>query len=293
MSETIKFHPLADIFPLMEGAEFDELVADIKANGQHARIILKDGMILDGRNRYRACLALGIEPSFACEAYSDQITDPLAYVIGANIRRRHLNAEQKHQALVELVKASPEKSDRTLAKEAGTAHTTVARARKRAEATGAVAPVEKRTGADGKARKQPAKKKTAPVKPKPISSQVQRELDAKQAHIDEPEIAREHDKDLAEKLRAAEIKIAGLESEVEELKAENARLRAELEAKQGPAAEKQVEPAVPKKRGRPPGSKNKAKPAVAAAADPTPVENVPGAADADPGLMPDGLRRVR
>jgi hypothetical protein len=49
------------------------------------------------------------------------------------------------------------------------------------------------------------------------------------------------DDHLAEKLRAAEIKIAGLESEVEELKAENARLRAELEAKQETSTEKQGE----------------------------------------------------
>jgi chromosome segregation ATPase len=102
-------------------------------------------------------------------------------------------------------------------------------------------------------------KKTAPTKT--IPSQVQRELEAKDAHIDELETAREHDKDLAEKLRAAEIKIAGLETEVEELKAENARLRAELEAKQETTTEKQVEAVMPKRgRGRPKGSTNKPKP---------------------------------
>jgi hypothetical protein len=48
---------------------------------------------------------------------------------------------------------------------------------------------------------------------------------------------------------------------VEELKAENARLRAELEAKQETATEKQGEAVVPKRgRGRPKGSMNKPKP---------------------------------
>src|SRR5215831_9111701 len=74
---------------------------------------------------------------------------------------------------------------------------------------------------------QPRKKKvTEGKKPKPS----QRELEAKQAHIDELEAAREHDNDLAEQLQAAKIKIAGLESEIEELKAENTELRAKLDA---------------------------------------------------------------
>ncbi len=55
-----KFHPAADLFPLMQGVEFDELVADIKANALRFKIILHEGMILDGRNRYRAMLAAGI-----------------------------------------------------------------------------------------------------------------------------------------------------------------------------------------------------------------------------------------
>jgi hypothetical protein len=98
-----------------------------------------------------------------------------------------------------------------------------------------------------------AHKKTAPV----TLSEAQRELEAAQAHIDELETAREHDR---EKLHEAERIIRALESEVGDLKRENADLRAQLEA----AKAKPLDAPAPKKRGRPKGSKNKPRPPVAA-----------------------------
>jgi hypothetical protein len=50
-----KFHPASDIFPLIEGDEFSALAEDIRANGLLVPIVLHEGMILEGRNRFRAC----------------------------------------------------------------------------------------------------------------------------------------------------------------------------------------------------------------------------------------------
>ncbi|MCD6295935.1 MAG: ParB N-terminal domain-containing protein, partial [Deltaproteobacteria bacterium] len=51
----MEFHEIANMFPLMEGTEFDALVTDIKENGLLEPIWLYENKILDGRNRYRAC----------------------------------------------------------------------------------------------------------------------------------------------------------------------------------------------------------------------------------------------
>jgi ParB-like chromosome segregation protein Spo0J len=88
----LEFHPAANLFPLMEGDDFAALVADIAEHGQREPIVLHDGLILDGRNRYRACERLGLAPQY-CQW--DGIGSPTAYVISLNLHRRHLTSSQR------------------------------------------------------------------------------------------------------------------------------------------------------------------------------------------------------
>jgi N6-adenosine-specific RNA methylase IME4 len=90
------FHAYADLFPLIEGAAFDALVGDVRAKGLVEKITLwrdTDGKtwLLDGRNRWRACRAAGVEP--VCGFYRGD--DPLGFVISKNLPRRHLSESQR------------------------------------------------------------------------------------------------------------------------------------------------------------------------------------------------------
>lgn len=86
-----ELHPLCTLFPRVTGAEFDGLVADIKAHGLRQPIVLHGGMILDGGNRYRACVEAGVEPVFQ-EFQGDNL---VSFVLSANLHRRHLSAGQQ------------------------------------------------------------------------------------------------------------------------------------------------------------------------------------------------------
>jgi N6-adenosine-specific RNA methylase IME4/ParB-like chromosome segregation protein Spo0J len=91
MASQIADHPLASIFPLLTGAAFDELVEDIRTHGVREKILLFQGKILDGRNRYRAARKAGRD----CPTRVYQGPDPLGFVISLNIKRRHLNESQR------------------------------------------------------------------------------------------------------------------------------------------------------------------------------------------------------
>lgn len=91
MTTEYEFHEAAALFPLMDSHEADELLRDIKANGLLSPIELLSGKILDGRNRYRACLAASVEPKYI----SITVEDPVAYVLSRNLHRRHLTVSQR------------------------------------------------------------------------------------------------------------------------------------------------------------------------------------------------------
>jgi N6-adenosine-specific RNA methylase IME4 len=93
----LKAHPAAELFPMMSDAEIADLGADIKAQGQRRPIVILDGLILDGRNRYEACRRAGIEPRL--EQWSGA-SSPTAYVLSENLQRRHLTVDQR--ALIAL-----------------------------------------------------------------------------------------------------------------------------------------------------------------------------------------------
>ena len=202
--DVLKIHPACELFPLMSQTELKELGDDIKKNGLLEKIklvskpiyeevkVLGGGTtfgqrgyehtVVDGRNRLDACDAIGMEiftssgePS---HRYFENIDgygprDITTYVISANIRRRHLTAEDKRRLIGELLKVNPERSNLQTAKLVGASHPTVAKVRSELEEAGDVEKVS--TSTDTKGRHQPVHKpKAVSVKPPPPPTPAQR-----------------------------------------------------------------------------------------------------------------------
>ncbi len=105
MSEKLCFHPIADCFELISGEEFDALGDDIEKYGLIDPIVLLGGKILEGRNRYRACLTRGIDyetVDFAAKQFKAYHGNPLAFVLSKNVRRRQMSESQRAAAAAQV-----------------------------------------------------------------------------------------------------------------------------------------------------------------------------------------------
>jgi len=87
----MNYHEAANAFPMMDEKRFAELKADISERGQIDPITIYEGEILDGRNRYRACVEIGISPK--TREYNG---NPWRYAWSVNGERRDIVQEQRY-----------------------------------------------------------------------------------------------------------------------------------------------------------------------------------------------------
>lgn len=100
----LRVHPAAELFPMLPDEELEALAEDIKANGLVHPIVIWDAggewLLLDGRNRKRASEIAGVNP--ATKPWHGK--DPVAFIISANLHRRHLNPSQRSLIADDLAK---------------------------------------------------------------------------------------------------------------------------------------------------------------------------------------------
>jgi hypothetical protein len=97
-------HEYCAIFPRMQDWEYEGLKRSLKSNGfyEYFPITLFEGKILDGKERYRACLEVGVDPKFV--NYEDGVHrgGPLDFVIARNITRQHLSEDQRAMVIARI-----------------------------------------------------------------------------------------------------------------------------------------------------------------------------------------------
>ena len=82
----MQFHEIANVWPMLDDDKLQELVDDIGSNGLINPIWTYEGKILDGRNRYKACLLAQVKPVF--KEYTGD--EPTAFAVSLNDKRRHM-----------------------------------------------------------------------------------------------------------------------------------------------------------------------------------------------------------
>lgn len=212
-------HPAADLFPLIDGEDLQELADDVAANGLIEPVWLYDDpehgrVLLDGRNRAYACQIAGVE--IATRVYTGD--DPVTFSLSWNLKRRHLTEGQKA-----AVAAQAE-------------HLYAEEARKR-QAEAAEATNRKRRGDDDSTLVANRPQAQPESTPEPRKS---RERAAKTAGTSGRSVGRwkhveREAPDLADKVRSGEMALGRAERIIRDRQAEAERVeRARREAEQAP-----------------------------------------------------------
>jgi hypothetical protein len=198
----LPIHDACNIFPMMAPDEFEDLVIDIRANGQREPIWVHRGMVIDGRNRLKACAELGIEPQFREWDGDGSLVE---FVVSLNLHRRHLSSGQRAACGSEI--------EERLAIEA--------KERQRA------------AGGDRKspdARPIQAEKSVREIVPEPIAErprdQAAKLVGSNHRYIQDAKAVKKAAPDLHEKVKAGKITLPRAKREVKK-----AEKRAELQAK--------------------------------------------------------------
>jgi hypothetical protein len=163
----VAVHPAADLFPMMGDDELDELAKDIEANSLRSLLSIWRSLpgamwqLLDGRNRVAAMARLPdgdelIRGAIGLANQHEAHVDPWAFVISANIRRRHLSPGQKRELIANVLKADPSRSNRAVAALTHVDDHTVSNVRNALEHGAEIPHHRDRVGKDGVA--QPAHK---------------------------------------------------------------------------------------------------------------------------------------
>lgn len=103
--DDIKIHPIAACYPILDGKELEEFVADVKANGLINPIVFLNDELIDGRNRLLAIQQLGWSVSDHRKVLTDkECPDVLAYITSINDRRRHMSASARGAVASDIAK---------------------------------------------------------------------------------------------------------------------------------------------------------------------------------------------
>jgi len=127
----LEFHPLSESYPLMSESELEVLVVDMQKDGFDPRfpIVLYEGKILAGRDRYRASQRAGVSPRVVPLAPGE---DAKRFVERENENRKHFTqeflAKKREERIERIAQARADgESTRTIAEREGVSQPQVLR----------------------------------------------------------------------------------------------------------------------------------------------------------------------